>query len=139
MGANSCYLEIKGVPIPADLKRSRQGRSYWPQAVRDWRDVITQTAIAYKLSTGNTWKFDKHTAFIVNMAFVFNRPDHLPDVVFIPRRHDLDKLARAVNDAISDCLISDDSSIIKQTLEKEYVHGVESCLRLSVEKVNSNA
>lgn len=59
-------------------------------------------------------------AVAVEAMFWLTRPKVAHDRPYPSKRPDLDKLARAVGDAITGVIVSDDSLIVRWTLNKEY-------------------
>ena len=136
-GGASIKVTAWGKPVPADLKRSQHGRTYWPKNVVDWKDLVAQASVIHKLSIGNTWEYTDDDAFIVDLEFVFHRAAHLKPVLFLKKKHDKDKLERGVNDAITGILVPDDANIIDGHTSKRYTSDEESHVSITVRNLDA--
>lgn len=112
-------IAVSGTPIPQGSKQAyRTGdRIYLVEAnkaVYEWRERIAKAAREYMEHIG-----------------IFEQPIHLELVFLMPRpktvtrehpttKPDLDKLVRAVNDAITGIIFKDDSQVVKITASKQY-------------------
>lgn len=110
---------ITGTPIPQGSKR-HVGNGRMIEAnpkLRPWRAVVTQAALQ---ALGNQQPFSKTDGITVELAFFVPRPKtvnrSMPTV-----KPDIDKLARAILDGITDAGIwPDDSQVVKLQASKNY-------------------
>jgi len=69
---------------------------------------------------------DKCYGYEVETSFIFQRPKSLPKKVSLnTKRPDLDKLIRAVLDALANVIIPDDAQVISISSKKRYADGSE--------------
>jgi crossover junction endodeoxyribonuclease RusA len=112
-------LFVPGRPAPQGSKR-HVGRGILVEsskAVAPWR-----TTVAWHASQAFT-AAPLQGALVVQFEFVMPRPTSLPKTKATPasvKRPDLDKLARAVMDALSDVVWGDDSQVVDLHATKRY-------------------
>jgi Holliday junction resolvase RusA-like endonuclease len=85
-----------------------------------WRNRVATEA--QRALTGTQWVNDSLSAYTVNVDFVLSRP---ASVQVHRRLHpiikpDIDKLARAINDALTGILFYDDSQVVTICCSKDY-------------------
>lgn len=86
--------------------------------VKDWQQCIAAAAQAY------TREFIAEGAIVLTVEFALPRPKSLPKrVVQHVKKPDLDKLVRAVKDALTGVLWQDDSQVTSLTASKRYAAG----------------
>lgn len=132
-------LFVEGIPKPQGSKSARvvRGRAVMYEANKQlhaWRDKVTTAARIE--ANQNGWPAWGDPVRVC-MTFHIPRP---ATVSPMQRRYpsvkpDLDKLARAVNDAIVKAgLIIDDSQIVSLQVEKRYADGVSPGVLLTIEQ-----
>jgi crossover junction endodeoxyribonuclease RusA len=115
--------EVIGLPAPQGSKTAiGKGRMIESsRALKPWRE-----SVAYQVRSAMVRDrfrgFGAHVPVDLDLYFVLRRPAYLPRAV---RRHtrkpDLDKLARAVLDAITTAgLVADDAQVFRLNCEKAY-------------------
>lgn len=85
-----------------------------------WRNRVATEA--QRALEGREWGCDSASAYSVSVDFVLSRPASVPEH---RRMHptvkpDIDKLVRAINDALTSILFSDDCQVVSMTMSKEY-------------------
>jgi crossover junction endodeoxyribonuclease RusA len=116
---------VIGLPAPQGSKRSLgKGRLIESsRLLKPWRD-----SVAYQLRAAmirdHFRGFGAHVPVDLDLYFALRRPAYLPKSVHRhTRRPDLDKLARAVLDAMTTAgLVVDDAQVFRLTCEKAYAH-----------------
>jgi len=112
-------LFVAGKPAPQGSKRHVGGGTMVEssKAVGDWRSVVAWTA-------ANAYSGEPLTgAVVLAVEFVMPRPKSLPKTRPTPphtKRPDVDKLLRAVGDALSGVLWCDDSQVVEEVGRKRY-------------------
>lgn len=110
---------VAGRPAPQGSKR-HVGNGIMVEsskAVAPWRTTVAWHASQHHIGA----PFDG--PLVVRLEFVMPRPTSLPKKKATPRhtkRPDIDKLARAMNDAMSGVVWRDDSQIVDQHVSKRY-------------------
>jgi len=90
------------------------------KGLQAWRSRVATEA--QRALEGRDWKCDSGSAYSVEVDFVLSRPPSVPE----HRRKrptvkpDIDKLVRAVNDALTGILFTDDCQVISMTMSKDY-------------------
>lgn len=128
MSSKAPRLEVQGVPYPQGSKTLVRGRMVEScQQVRPWRAKVTATAKQQADHEGPL--FPRDTPLAVSVEFRMPRPKaHYrangavkPGApAYSVKRPDLDKLMRAVGDALSGVWWEDDSQIVSLYLVKVY-------------------
>ncbi|MDD5511327.1 MAG: RusA family crossover junction endodeoxyribonuclease [Dehalococcoidales bacterium] len=113
-----------GNPVPQGSTRAfvKAGKAVVTQhsarKLKDWRGAIA--AVAQDVQREQLF-YDEKGVYAVKAVFYLRRPKSLPKKV---RRHykrpDLDKLVRALLDALTGVLIPDDSHVFQVEAEKRY-------------------
>jgi Holliday junction resolvase RusA-like endonuclease len=85
-----------------------------------WRNRVATEA--QRALEGKDWKCDGASAYSVNVDFVLSRPPSVPEHrrVHPIVKPDIDKLVRAVNDALTSILFVDDCQVVSMTMTKDY-------------------
>lgn len=108
-----------GTPRPQGSKRILRGRMV--ESARghaDWRRTVAMAALAARQARGGEWPVDRPVRMSIYF-FVPGRPDARPDI---------DKLARAVLDAIVEAgVVRDDSQVVELFALKEQVRRRDQC------------
>ena len=109
----SYSLDVLGIPAPQGSKR-HVGRGILIESSREvgpWRERIALAAHSAMYCAGQPLL---GSAVDVRLDFVMPRPKSMPKNRTEPaiKRPDLDKLARAVLDAITSVVIADDSQVV---------------------------
>ena len=128
-------VRIDGVPVPQGSKTAFVVGKDRPRAVvvdvkkdslRAWRD---QVAAVVKAAG---WSVVGHVPVRVDLAFFLPRGKTVSRV-FPTTKPDVDKLTRAVFDALTESgVIADDSQIVTATQTKKYADGVPVGVRIRV-------
>ena len=121
-------FRVDGIPAPkgstkAFVVRGRAVTTEDNARTRPWaalvRDAARQTCATYRGLTVIT--FPRGTALHLGATFLLPRPVSLPKKVRAhTKKPDLDKLVRAVKDALTGVLWSDDSQVVTMTVAKRY-------------------
>lgn len=113
-------FEVAGVPFPQGSKKLANGHLIDdnPAKLKAWRDLVaTEALLAKTAARWGTRIIDE--AIDVELLFRFKRPKSVtrpyPSV-----KPDLDKLERAVLDAITGVLIVDDALVVDLSSKKRY-------------------
>lgn len=118
---------VSGTPVPqGSMKAFRVKNSdkivmtHSNSKLAEWRNIISDVAI--KIAETNDWAIaERGEAIDVKMLFYFPRPASRKKDRNMTTRPDLDKLIRAVNDALTGILYEDDSQIVSMTPGKYYI------------------
>jgi crossover junction endodeoxyribonuclease RusA len=122
-------FHVPGRPIPQGSKGAyfnrRTGRTNiveTTRGLRAWRDVVTATAMHHAKRL--RWQTpDRHRSIIVELRFALPSPVRMRGNA-ATTRPDLDKLTRAVLDAMTDAHIwHDDAQVTGIIATKRYAHG----------------
>jgi crossover junction endodeoxyribonuclease RusA len=118
---SSVSFFVPGKPAPQGSKR-HVGRGILVEsskAVGPWRERVALVAREAAGAPGPQM-FTDGDPLMVRIEFVMPRPASTPKRTTPPavKRPDVDKLARAVLDAITDVLIHDDSAVVSLTATK---------------------
>jgi len=98
--------------VTEDNKRTRP----WAALVRDAAQQIIGSELA----------FVRGVPVRLSVVFTLPRPVSLPKRVTAPtKKPDLDKLARAVKDALTGVMWQDDSQVVELVVRKRYACGIE--------------
>ncbi|UGU31384.1 RusA family crossover junction endodeoxyribonuclease [Mycolicibacterium smegmatis] len=129
---------VPGKPAPQGSKR-HVGRGILVESSREvgpWRERIALAAHAAMSQAGLGHPIDKR-ALAVDLGFVMPRPASTPKRSTPPaiRRPDSDKLARAVLDALTHIVFTDDSAVVdlrarKRLAERDEIPGVHISVRV---------
>ena len=122
LGTSMIHFTVYGKPIPQGSQRAfmRPGMrqpviTSDNRALGPWRLKIGAVAESLKAQ-----KFDRGAPVEVAMDFYFARPGSAKARKSMTVRPDLDKLVRAVFDAITGILIADDAQIVEHHARKYY-------------------
>lgn len=119
--ADGCILHFaaRGIPRPQGSKRLLRGRLIESsRGHADWRRTVAMAALAARQDRGGEWPVDRPVRMSIYF-FVPGRPDARPDI---------DKLARAVLDAIVEAgVVRDDSQVVELFALKEQVRRRDKC------------
>jgi Holliday junction resolvase RusA-like endonuclease len=90
------------------------------KSLEAWRNRVATEA--QRVLEGREWTADSCSAYIVDVEFVLSRPPSVPEH---KRKHpivkpDIDKLVRAVNDALTGILFVDDCQVVSMAISKDY-------------------
>jgi Holliday junction resolvase RusA-like endonuclease len=122
-------FDVPGRPVPQGSKGAyfnrRTGRTNiveTTRGLRAWRDVVTATAMHHAKQAG--WRTpDRHVGLFVVLGFVLPSPVRMRGDG-ATTRPDLDKLTRAVFDAMTDAHIwHDDAQVTACIATKRYAAG----------------
>lgn len=131
-------IVVFGTPRPQgsmSLFRAKSGHEVakYSNATYEWRHLVTQAAIA---ELDKSFAGPIEAPVVVTMAFEFARPkSHFgtgrnagqlkPSApAHMTTSPDADKLARAVNDSLTDALVwADDAQVVAMHVSKRYVEG----------------
>lgn len=99
------------------------------QSLMHWRTAVGMYALQALTSgeSGPIANDGTRVAVSLSMRFVLPRPKSLRNTVLHVKKPDLDKLTRAVMDALKGILYKDDSCVISITSEKHYGSSSEPC------------
>lgn len=91
------------------------------KALKPYRQEVSRTALEACQAIASVLLFAKHEPAELSVRFYFSRPPSIPKkrsahVV----KPDLDKLVRAVKDALKGIVYQDDSQVVKLDAKKEY-------------------
>jgi len=127
---------VHGVPVPQGSKRALVHRSTGRAVVieqggarhRDWRADVkaaaheAMTEYAVRLDNGENWFLPRSGPVGVSICFTVPKPKSAPKTrrTWPDRRPDLDKLVRAVLDAITGEVIADDAQVVTLYCGKVY-------------------
>jgi Holliday junction resolvase RusA-like endonuclease len=144
---------VLGTPAPQGSKtvgRTRDGRSYLREdnpATGPWRQAVTAAALEAAAGRQLNGVPDRMLAgaLRLHVVFVFSRPaGHWgtgrnenklkpSSPLYVRTRPDLDKLLRAVGDAITGIVCRDDAQLVIVHAEKHY--GDPACAHISVDEL----
>lgn len=90
------------------------------KSLQAWRNRVA-TEAQHALG-GRDWSSDPHSAYSLVVDFVLTRPASVPRHrrVHPTIKPDIDKLVRAINDALTGILFPDDCQVISVTMNKFY-------------------
>lgn len=133
---------VIGTPVPQGSMRSfGRGRMVHQNSkkLHEWRDNIAKEARKKIKEEG--WDFpEKNAPIDIEVQFFLPRPKSRKNSVYHTTRPDLDKLMRAVGDALTEVLFEDDSQIDAMTCSKAYIlnNTIPRCIiKVAQLKVNS--
>lgn len=116
-------VRVMGEPVPQGSVRAFVTKSGRPiithsnRNTKEWRQRIATEAQAKRPAH---WDMDR--AIFLSVTFLMPRPKSLPKKVFQDvKRPDLDKLIRAVMDALTGIYYQDDSQVVLISATKNYV------------------
>lgn len=116
---------VPGVPAPQGSKR-HVGRGVLVEsskALRPWRDSVAWAAL--DAATDQGWTGNDLPVAVV-ATFYLPRPKSAPKSRVVPAvRPDLDKLARALLDALTTTVLHDDGQVVDLSVRK--VYATDSC------------
>ena len=127
---------VEGLPRPQGSKKAynRGGKIVLVESangLKEWRETI---AVAYQAD-----KLEKHSrpaAVVVDLMFCLPQIKK-PRQRFPTGKPDIDKLARAVLDALTGYAYDDDSQVVQLTLQKVYTWGTPG-VYVTVKSVNND-
>ncbi len=115
-------FKVMGEPVPQGSVRAfvtKSGRPIITHSNRnttEWRQRIARVA---QDTRPNKWEMDR--AILLDIVFLMPRPKSLPKkIIQDVKRPDLDKLVRAVMDALTGIFYQDDSQVTQLTASKNY-------------------
>lgn len=124
--ADGCILHFaaRGIPRPQGSKRLLRGRLIESsRGHADWRRTVAMAALAARQDRGGEWPVERSVLVTMDF-FVPGRRDGRPDV---------DKLARAVLDALVEAqVLRDDSLVVSLIAAKARAERAECGVRVSV-------
>lgn len=143
-------LWIPGTPVTQGSMKHVGGGHMVPSSPKllPWRNTITEAVEQYTGTYFGAWE-PLDEPVIVQAVFYLERPKSAKDRPFPHKRQDLDKLARALGDALAPkvgrgktapgSFLIDDSRIVDLRVKKLYAHGiagdgVEPGVRVKVRK-----
>jgi crossover junction endodeoxyribonuclease RusA len=129
---------VPGTPAPQGSKRHvGNGRLIESsQHLGTWRQRIAYTALSARQHQPPSARFDKTAAVVARIEFVMPRPQSTPKTrtPAATKRPDIDKLARAVLDAITGVVIHDDAQIVALYATKRLAERDENpCANITIE------
>ena len=131
-------FRVRGIPAPQGSKRAyvRNGRANLVEmagaSLKAWRQDVTVAALA-ATRQGGWYVIDKPVA--VHVGFYMPRPKSRPLDVIHAKRPDIDKLTRAVLDALTTANVWEDDSLVadlKVWKRYEDEHGPGACIAVQV-------
>jgi Holliday junction resolvase RusA-like endonuclease len=141
---------VLGEPQPQGSKTIVQARGRRPRVIEDnpdtvpWRNAVAAAALA-AIRQASAGSLVLTGPVELRAVFVFQRPKgHFgtgrnagtlkpSSPLYVPKRPDLDKLLRAVGDALTGIVFRDDSQIVICRAEKHY--GQPACAHVIVEQL----
>lgn len=120
----SITFHVEGTPAPQGSKtRTRYGMFEASKRVKPWRELVKQAAI--RAGDDNSLLGPLRPPYRVDMWFFIQKPRTTRAAHPVaPTVGDIEKLARAVNDALTDAgLIEDDRHIVTLRAEKAWAVG----------------
>jgi crossover junction endodeoxyribonuclease RusA len=122
---------VPGVPLSqGNLRRGRHGGIYEQDRdrVNDWRATVR-----IKAAKAMADREPSRAAIVINARFLFTRPkshlrkdgtprDSAPRLPITRSTRDIDKLERAVLDALTGVVFVDDAQVVSVNKGKEYSH-----------------
>ena len=131
--ASEMSFRVPGLPITqGSMVSAGRGMRHSNSDLLDWREKIGWIAIQAR-PTGWPSISNGEQAFGVELGFFLARPAYLPRRVLYPvKKRDVDKLLRAVLDALSGVLWRDDGQVIDVVVRKRFAvdPGVEARVTL---------
>ncbi|NLK25567.1 MAG: RusA family crossover junction endodeoxyribonuclease [Euryarchaeota archaeon] len=90
------------------------------KSLEAWRNRVATEA--QRALEGREWVSDRSSAYALEVEFVLSRPPSVPPHrrIHPTVRPDIDKLVRAVNDALTGILFPDDSQVFSIKMVKSY-------------------
>ncbi|MDW5563539.1 MAG: RusA family crossover junction endodeoxyribonuclease [Methanomassiliicoccus sp.] len=90
------------------------------KGLQAWRNRVATEA--QRALDGREWKCDPCSAYSVSVDFVLSRPPSVPEHrrLHPTVKPDIDKLVRAINDALTGILFSDDCQVVAMSMSKDY-------------------
>jgi crossover junction endodeoxyribonuclease RusA len=127
---------VRGVPVPQGSKRALVHRSTGRAVVieqggqrhKDWRADVKAAAMAAVLAATPSWNGQVLTGPVgVSIYFTMPKPKSAPKTrrTWPDKRPDLDKLVRAILDAITGEVIADDAQVVTLQATKDYPDGFD--------------
>ena len=118
---------VYGTPKPQGSMRAFRHRTTGKVMVttdnkqlKPWRQQVSETAMYARYESGRCVELCKVYPVRIDLAFYFARPKSAKKRIGMTVKPDLDKLQRAVFDAITGILIHDDAQITSVTARKHY-------------------
>ncbi|WP_058120562.1 RusA family crossover junction endodeoxyribonuclease [Actinobaculum massiliense] len=112
---------VDGIPRPqGSMKNIGKGRLIHPQQLTQWRNHVAHTATSAALAAGFPLNYDAPVT--ITTRFYLPQPTR-PRFNHPATKPDLDKLTRAIGDALSlpnPAVLKDDSRILEWITSKEY-------------------
>jgi Holliday junction resolvase RusA-like endonuclease len=90
------------------------------KGLQAWRNRVATEA--QRALEGREWNCDCTSAYSVGVDFVLSRPPSVPEHrrIHPTVKPDIDKLVRAINDALTGILFIDDCQVVSMTMSKDY-------------------
>lgn len=124
---------VPGAPIgQGNMTQNRYGIIYdSTKGLRPWREMVTGHALrAMNMARNKSAGLQKFTSSVgLHVCFVMPRPKSYPKTKFVPatKKPDLDKLMRAIGDALTDARVwVDDSQVVESFASKRLADFGES-------------
>ena len=119
---------VLGTPKPQGSMRAitgRNGKAFLKsdnEAMRPWRQEVGWTALRARSEAGYNDVFaGRHVPVRVRYVFTFRPPGTMPKGRVLPAvKPDMDKLCRAIGDALKGVLYEDDGQIVESSERKVY-------------------
>ena len=126
---------ISGLPIAQGSKNAyqRNGRIVLVEsakALKPWRETVAREAARLGFS------YTDHEAITLELLFVMPMPKK-PIRRYPTTKPDIDKLARAILDALTGVCYKDDSQVVRLVAEKVYTFG-EPGVYLTISSISNN-
>ena len=136
----SVYFFVSGLPISQGSMRAWVvgGKAFTVHAKSEklavWRNQIADAVRGKTIP--DSWLLG--AAIQIDIKFILPRPKTLPRKIVYPvKRPDLDKLIRAVFDALSKKVYQDDSQVVKLTARKSY--GITPGVSITVKEMDDDS
>lgn len=102
---------------------------------RPWAAIVKDAALQAAGGPGSAINFQSGFPVLLTVTFHMPRPKSLPKkILFHTKKPDLDKLTRAIKDALTGIVWVDDSQVVILKAEKHYTLG-RPCAEIVVDSV----
>ncbi|MBI0583169.1 MAG: RusA family crossover junction endodeoxyribonuclease [Methanomassiliicoccus sp.] len=90
------------------------------KGLQAWRNRVATEA--QRALEGRDWRCDNCSAYTISVDFILSRPPSVPEHKRIHPtvKPDIDKLVRAINDALTGILFVDDCQVVNMFVSKDY-------------------
>jgi crossover junction endodeoxyribonuclease RusA len=118
--SRSVSFVVEGLPAPQGSKicRCRGTKpNMWndnEKTLRPWRAKVAEAAEQHRVS------WIRQSPLCVRLVFQLPAPKHATNGDWAPTRPDIDKLARAVLDALTGSVLIDDAQVVDLRIRKRY-------------------